>query len=39
MKSENLKAYAIGKLQFYVPDTEKKQPLIDNLDVVSADIA
>ncbi|XP_063675747.1 uncharacterized protein LOC134812296 isoform X2 [Bolinopsis microptera] len=38
-KTNNLKAFGIGKLQIYVPDNEKKQPLIDNLDVVSADIA
>lgn len=35
----NLKAFGFGKLQIYVPDYEKKTPLIDNLDVVSADIA
>jgi hypothetical protein len=38
-KTNNLKAFGFGKLQIYVPDHEKKQPLIDNLDVVSADIA
>lgn len=38
-KSNNLKAFGFGKLQIYVPDNEKKMPLIDNLDVVSADIA
>lgn len=38
-KTNNLKTFGFGKLQIYVPDNEKKQPLIDNLDVVSADIA
>lgn len=38
-KTKNLKAFGFGKLQIYVPDNEKKMPLIDNLDVVSADIA
>lgn len=38
-KNNNLKAFGFGKLQIYVPDHEKKMPLIDNLDVVSADIA
>lgn len=38
-RTNNLKTFGFGKLQIYVPDNEKKAPLIDNLDVVSADIA
>jgi len=38
-KTNNLKTFGLGKLQIYIPDNEKKTPLIDNLDVVSADIA